>query len=53
MSPPALVGRIVRPCKLILESKEIAVRTVFGNKGSILIIAAYLIDFLAVKPFIK
>ena len=53
MAPPAVVELIVGPGVLIVEFKEIAVRTVRIDVGSLFIGVLMLVDPLAVEPFVK
>ena len=53
MSPPSIIGRIVRPAVLVIEIKVIPIWTVCRNIRSLWISLLVLIDPLSVHPFVK
>ena len=53
MTPPAVIGLVIRPGRLILEIKVVAIRTVAVNVGAGLISLRIFVDALAVEPLIK
>ena len=53
MPPPALIGRIVRPCILILKPEISAVIAVFVDIRAILIHRILVVDLLSVHPFVE
>ena len=53
MSPPAVIGSVVRPVIFIIEFKEAPVRAVRGHISALAVTRGILIYSFPVKPFIE